>query len=118
MSQRRHQLNSAQLTVEKLVARPPPPMISADVDDQKLLFTDLPVTERHHQQTRGKSAAAADDDEVSDHDENDAQKLKNFVQSAAGAEISHVTYSSERDKAVVSFATTPGKPAFRDTYRL
>ena len=101
MSKRRHALNSTALSVEKLAARPPPPVIQADVDDEKLLFTHLPVT-RHQ-----PAAAAAEDDEDEDGGR-DEQKLKAFVRSAAGAQISHVTYSSQRDKAVVSFRTTPG----------
>jgi len=92
VSQRRHQLGSTELTVERLVAWPPPPIISTDVDQLKLLFTALPVT----------AAAAADNGD------DDEQKLRNFVQRAAGAEIGHVTYSSDRDKAVISFQSTPG----------
>ena len=95
MSQRRHQLGSTELTVERLVAWPPPPIISTDVDQLKLLFTALPVTARNN-------AAAADNGD------DDEQKLRNFVQRAAGAEIGHVTYSSDRDKAVISFQSTPG----------
>ena len=68
-------------------------MIVADVDDEKLLFTGLPVTQR------GKAAAA----EISDE-----QKLKNFVQTAASAKILHVTYSTQRDNAVITFHSTPG----------
>ena len=105
VSKRFHQLSSVQLTVERLAACPPPPVIVADVDDEKLLFTGLPVTRR------GKDAAAAaadDDDDDGESDEADDQKLKNFVQTAAGAEILHLTYSTQRDNAVITFRTTPG----------
>ena len=103
VSKRFHQLGSVQLTVERLTACPPPPVIVADVDDEKLLFTGLPVTRR------GKdAAAAAAADDGGESDEDDEQKLKNFVQTAAGAEILHVTYSTQRDNAVITFRTTPG----------
>jgi len=75
-------------------------VIVADVDDEKLLFTGLPVT------LRGKDAAAAADGGESD--ENDEQTLRNFVETAAGAEIRYVTYSTQRDNAVITFHTTPG----------
>ena len=72
-------------------------MIVADVDDEKLLFTGLPVTQP------GKDVVAAADADI-----NDEQKLKNFVQTAASAKILHVTYSTQRDNAVITFHTTPG----------
>jgi len=84
-------------------------MMLADVDEEKLLFSGIPVTQRQ-QQTRGKDAAAADDGDDDDDDggKDDEQKLKKFVQSASGAQIRHVTYSTQRDSAVVTFASTPG----------
>jgi len=102
VSKRSHELDSVRLAVEILSARPPPPLILADIDEEKLLFSDLPVSQ-HHQRTTGKAAAAATDD-----DENNEQKLKKFAQSAAGAQIGHVMYSTQRDKAVISFLSTPG----------
>jgi len=99
VSKRTHALDATPLTVEKLAARPPPPMILKDVDEDELLFTHLPLSQQ-------RTAAAADDDDATNRD--DKQKLKAFVESAAGAEISDVTYSAQRDKAVVSFCTTPG----------
>ena len=101
VSKRRHRLESKELKVERLVACPPPPIISADVDELKLLFTSLPVSANCKD---AAAAAAADDDE---------QKLKEFVQAAAGAEIQHVTYSSERDKAVIAFQSTPRESALK-----
>jgi len=111
VSKRSHKLDSVQLAVEILSARPPPPLILADVDGEKLVFSDLPVSQ-YPQRTTGKAAAAAAATDASgddtDDDGNDEQKLKEFVQSAAGAQIGHVTYSTQRDKAVVSFLSTPG----------
>ena len=103
VSKRSHQPNAVQLTVERLTACPPPPVIVADVDDEKLLFTGLPVTRRGKH--AAAAAAAADGGES---DENDEQTLRSFVQTAAGAEILHVTYSTQRDDAVITFHTTPG----------
>jgi len=79
-------------------------MILSDVDERKLLFSGFPVTQRH--QLAGVKDAA--DDTNGDADENDEQKLKNFVQRATEARIDHMTYSTQRDKAVVTFHTTPG----------
>ena len=98
VAKRRHRLDSTELKVGRLVACRPPPMISADVDELKLLFSGLPVTDpprNHHDDAAGGGG-------------DDGQKLKKFVQRAADAEIRHVTYSSERDKAVIDFHSTPG----------
>lgn len=99
VSKKDHQLDKVDLVVERLVACPPPPMVSADVDEQKLLFTGLLVT----QKTRNKAAEAVCDDV------DDVENLKNFVKKAAGTQIVHVTYSTERDKAVITFQAIPGE---------
>jgi len=81
-------------------------MILADVDDKKLLLSYLPVS-GHHEHTAGKDTTTGSG--VSGGGEQiDEQKLKSFVQSAARAHIRHITYSTQRDKAVIDFLSTPG----------
>jgi len=78
-----HTLNGINLTVKRLKALPPPPIVSRDVDEEKLLFSELP-------------------------DGSDASSLKSFIAKHLGCTANHVTFSTLSDMAVVEFQGTPG----------
>jgi len=78
-----HIQKGVNLTVKRLKATPPPPIVSRDLDEEKLFFSELP-------------------------DGSDATSLTSFIAKHSRCEANRVTFSMLSDVAVVEFRGTPG----------